>query len=230
MTELLERLAAAPPPTPPALGPELEAELGKLAPVATRRPMRQLVLLLGASMIYGAALLALLTVRHDAGELPIAWLVGGGIAWLVGFVVPCYLALVPGAGSMLARQRYAAIAAIAVAIAFVVMGMMIHPDGPSSTQYGAARFIYGHWCLELGLATALVPVLLGTMFLRGALPVGSRWVAAALGAGGGSLGGLVLHFHCRITDPLHTGVIHAGVVTVAALLAAALVPRATDVR
>ena len=131
---------------------------------------------------------------------------------------------------MLARQRYASIAAITVAIAFVLMGMMIHPDGPSSTQYGAARFLHGHWCLELGLATALVPVLLGALFLRGALPVGSRWVAAALGAGGGSLGGLVLHFHCRIPDPLHTGVLHAGVVTVAALLAAALVPRATDVR
>ena len=110
------------------------------------------------------------------------------------------------------------------------MGMLIHPHGPSSLQYGAERFIQGHWCLELGLATALVPVILGAVFLRGALPVGSRWVAAALGAGGGSLGGLVLHFHCRITDPLHTGVIHAGVVTVAALLAAALVPRATDVR
>jgi len=70
----------------------------------------------------------------------------------------------------------------------------------------------------------------GAIFLRGTLPVGSRWIAAALGAGGGSLGGLMLHLHCPITDGLHVGVMHGGVVAVAALLAAALVPRATRMR
>lgn len=215
---------------PPALGTELEAELGSLAAVPTRRPMRQLATACALSLLYGGVLLAVLGVRPDAGELPAAWLVGGAIAWLLGFVVPTYLALVPAPGSMLARRRLAAAAAVTASIAFVAMGMMIHPHGPASWQYGTERFIHGHWCLELGLATALVPVILGAVFLRGALPVGERWVAAALGAAGGSLGGLVLHFHCRITDPLHTGLMHAGAVTVAALLAAALVPRATDVR
>jgi hypothetical protein len=75
-----------------------------------------------------------------------------------------------------------------------------------------------------------VPVVGGALLLRGALPVGSRWIAAALGAGGGSLGGLVLHLHCRVTDGLHVGLIHGGVVAVSALLAAALVPRATELR
>jgi hypothetical protein len=75
-----------------------------------------------------------------------------------------------------------------------------------------------------------VPVIGGTLVLRSALPVGSRWIAAALGAGGGSLGGLVLHLHCRVTDAAHVGLIHGGVVAASALLAAALVPRATDVR
>jgi hypothetical protein len=215
---------------PPPLPAELEAELGNLAPVATRRPMRQLAIVCVLSMLYGAVLLTVLSIRRDAGELPMGWMVGGAAAWFLGFVVPSYLALVPAPGSMLARRRYAAAAAITAAVAFVLMGMMIHPAGPSSVQYGAERFLHGHWCLELGLATALVPVILGAVFLRGAVPVGARWIAASLGAGGGSLGGLVLHFHCRITDPLHTGIIHAGVVTVAALLAAALVPRATDVR
>jgi hypothetical protein len=85
-------------------------------------------------------------------------------------------------------------------------------------------------CLEVGLATALVPVVIGAIFLRGALPVGSRWIAAALGAGGGCLGGLVLHLHCNIVDGLHVGLVHGGVVIVAALLSAAIVPRASDVR
>lgn len=216
--------------TPPPMGAELEAELGKLVPVETRRPMRQLAILCVASMLYGAGLLALLTIRADAGELPMGWIVGGGLAWFLGFIVPSYLALVPEKGTMIVRRRTAAVAAITSAVAFIAMGMLVHPAGASSIQYGAERFIYGHWCLELGLATALVPVVLGAVYLRGAVPTGARWIAACLGAGGGSLGGLVLHFHCPITDPLHTGVMHAGAVAVAALLAAALVPRATDTR
>lgn len=226
MSDDLKLPAFAPPP----MGAELEAELGRLVPVQTRRPMRQLVILCVASMLYGAGLLALLTVRADAGELPMGWVVGGALAWFLGFVVPSYLALVPEPGTMIVRRRAAAIAAVASAVAFIAMGMLIHPAGPSSIQYGAERFIYGHWCLELGLATAIVPVVLGAIYLRGAVPSGGRWIAACLGAGGGSLGGLVLHFHCPITDPLHTGVMHAGAVTVAALLAAALVPRTTEPR
>ncbi len=215
---------------PPPMAAQLESELGSLAPVVMRRPMRQLAIVCTVSLVYVAILLAVLSIRRDAGELPAAWMIGGGIAWFLGFVIPCYLALVPAPGSMLSRRHYAIAASLIAAGFFVAMGWMIHPQGPSSLQYGAERFILGHGCLELGIATSLVPVILGAVFLRGALPVGSRWIAAALGAGSGSLGGLVLHFHCRITDPMHTGFIHAGVVTVAALLAAALVPRATDVR
>jgi len=80
-------------------------------------------------------------------------------------------------------------------------------------------------CMGLGVATALVPVVLGALVLRGALPVGSRWAAAGLGAAGGSLGGLVLHLHCPIVDGWHLGIAHGGVVAVSAALAAALASR-----
>jgi hypothetical protein len=90
------------------------------------------------------------------------------------------------------------------------------------------HFARGHTCLEIGLATAIAPALLGAVFLRGSLPVQSRWVAAALGAGGGSLGGLVLHLHCHIAEGMHVGLVHGGVVAVGAALAAALLPRVTD--
>ncbi len=226
----LDQLAALPPPTPPPLAGELEAKLGGLTPVAMRRPLRQLVMLCAASVIYAAGVLAVVTTRRDAGELPVGWMVGAGLAWLFGFVVPCHLALVPRAGSVIPRWRLAALAAVVTALAFVLLGLVIHPTGPSSVHYGTERFLDGHTCLEIGLATALVPIVLGTVFLRGALPVGSRWIAAALGAGGGSLGGLVLHLHCHVTDPLHVSVVHGGVVIVAAVLAAAMVPRAADVR
>jgi hypothetical protein len=226
--ELLDELAAEPPPAAPKLSAAIEAELGSLATVRPRRPARQLATVVGVSLAYGAGLLAALSLRRDMTELPISWLVATGLAWLLGFAVPCYLALVPRAGSMMPRWRWAAASAIITSVAFVALGLLVHPSGPSSTSYHWQRFAHGHGCLEIGLATAIVPVIAGAIFLRGALPVGSRWIAAALGAGGGCLGGLVLHLHCRVADGLHIGLIHGGVVLVAALLAAAVVPRATD--
>ncbi len=228
MSDVLDDLAKAPPPEPPAMSAALEAELGTLAPVAPRRPLRQLAILAGISLVYGAGLVAALAMRKDMSELPDSWVIGAAVAWLFGFVVPCYLALVPRPGSMMPRWQWAAASAIVTSIGFVVLGLVVHPSGPSSLHYGAERFVHGHGCLELGLVSALVPVIIGAVFLRGALPVGSRWIAASLGAGGGCLGGLVLHMHCRVADPLHVGLVHGGVVVVSALLAAALVPRATD--
>jgi len=226
----LRELAAMPPPPPPALSAALEAELGELAPVATRRPLRQLAILVGVSIVYASGLLVAWTTRRDMEELPMGWLAGTALGWLFGFLVPAYLALVPRRGSVTPRWRVAALSVAITSVTFVLLGLTVHPSGPSSARYGTEYFPYGHTCLEHGLVTALVPVVLGAIFLRGALPIGSRWIAAALGAGGGCLGGLVLHLHCPIADGLHIGVFHGGVVVVAALLSAAIVPRASDVR
>ena len=166
-------------------------------------------------------------MRRDVGELPLGWLATAAGLWLLGFLVPAYLALVPRTGSVLPRWQLGATVAAITSVGFVALGLGVHPHGPSSLDY-SETIARGHWCLELGLATALVPVIAGALFLRGALPIGARWTAAALGASGGALGGLVLHFHCRIADQIHVGVIHGGVVLVAALLAAALVPRVSS--
>lgn len=225
--DLIAQLSQAPAQAPP-LSAALEAELGQLLPVSPRRPRRQLAIVVGVSLVYGAGLVAALNLRRDLSELPASWIVAAGIAWLLGFAVPCYLALVPRAGAVMPRWRWAAASAIVTSIAFIVLGLVVHPHGEHSLHYGWDRLAHGHTCLEIGLATALLPVIVGALFLRGALPVGSRWIAAALGAGGGCLGGLVLHLHCRVADGLHIGFVHGGVVLVAALLSAALVPRATD--
>lgn len=224
----LDELARLPAPVPPSLSAELEAELTHLAPVTTRRPIRQVIVLIAVSLIYGAGFVGMLARRRDFHELPMGWLAGVGVMWLAGFVVPLYLATVPRPGSVAPRWRLAGISSVVAAAGFVGLGLAFHPSGPSSFQSGWAHFGRGHSCLELGLAVALVPVVVGAIFLRGALTVGSRWAAAALGAGGGSLGGLILHLHCPVTDGLHVGLVHGGVVGAAALLAAAIVPRAVE--
>jgi hypothetical protein len=224
----LRELADLPPPVAPPLSSLLEAELGHLAPVAPRRPLRQLAILVAISAIYGTGLIVVLAMRPDLRELPMHWLAGVGLLWLLGFLAPMYLATVPAPGAVVPRFGLAGATALVVSIAFVALGLAVHPE--TSRTVHLDHLSQGLGCLQVGLATALVPVVVGAIFLRGALPVGARWTAAALGAGGGSLGGLVLHLHCRVADGLHVGLVHGGVVVVAAALAAALVPRATDPR
>ena len=226
--QALGALGAQPAPAAPPLSALLESELGTLTAVAPRRPLRQVGLFVIASLVYAGLLLAFLSLRADLGELPRAWIVGAGAAWFLGFGLATYFALVPRRGTMTPRWR-AAIAVTAVtSVTFITLGLNVHPHGEHSLNYGMVHLLRGHGCLWLGLATALVPVVLGTIFLRGAVPVFSRGVAAALGAAGGCLGGLFLHMHCRIADGPHIGIVHGGVVVVAAALAALLVPRATD--
>ena len=67
---------------PPRCRAALEAELGKLAPVAPRRPLRQLAILAGISLVYGAGLVAALACartwtscrRAGSSARPLAWL------------------------------------------------------------------------------------------------------------------------------------------------------------
>ena len=214
--------------SPPPIGAALEGELASIAKVTMRRPLRQLAILVVLSLVYATGLVAVLATRGDMHDLPMGWIAGAAIGWLFGFLVPSYLALVPRKGAVTQRWQPAAIAAVIASIGFVSLGLVIHPMGDASVVYGMEHFGRGHTCLEIGLATALVPVVVGAIFLRGVLPVGSRWIAAALGAGGGCLGGLVLHLHCDIADGLHVGLVHGGVVIVAALLSAAIVPRASN--
>ena len=177
-----------------------------------------------------AVMLVMLTVRRDVHELPMGWLLSTGLAWLLGFIVPITLATVPRAGAVLPRWRLAGVASVVAAIAMIGLGLVLHPAGEHSVHIGWNGVVRGYGCLATGLETSIVPIVIGTIFLRRALPVGSRWIAAGLGAGGGSLGGLVLHLHCPVADGVHVGLVHGGVIAIAALLSAALMPRMTELR
>ncbi len=213
---------------PPPLPPGLEAELAQLTPTRPRRPTRGLVRTTAISIAYAGILLTVLSTRRDLEHLPRMWLVLYGLAWLIGFAVPLHVALVPRPGAIMPRWRLGGALAALSAIGFVAAGFLFPRTAANSSLL--TGLAYGHECLSIGLATAVVPVILGTLLLRGAAPVGSRLTAAALGAAGGSLGGLVLHLYCPITDALHVGVVHGGVVACAAVLAALVVPRALEPR
>jgi hypothetical protein len=212
-------------PSPPPMGDALAAELAAMRPVAPRRPWRDLARVAGVSLVYGATLLVLLDLRRDLPDLPVARLALVATSWLIAFGALLWLAVVPRRGSVMPRWRAAGAGAIVASIVFVAAGFLIPTEGKDSIQLGLAHLGEGHRCLEFGLATALVPAVLGALVLRGAVPVGSRWVAAALGAAGGSLGGFVLHLHCSVTDSWHVGLVHGGVVAASAILAAVLAPR-----
>lgn len=212
----------------PPLSDELERELSGLEPSKTRSPMRQLLAFALVSLAVAGGILAVLTLRKDLAHLPRLWLVVYCTGWLLGFVGLGMAALLPRSGQVSPSWRLAGFGAIAAGAAFVTAGLVFARDAPQSFMppHDLHHLLqYGQGCLKMGVVTAIVPVVLGALFLRGAVPVGARWVAAGLGASGGALGGLMLHLHCPIAEPWHLGLVHGGVVVVSALLSMLVVPR-----
>lgn len=213
----------------PPLSGDLEDELAKLEPVTLRRPLRRFAVFALASLAYGITVLWLTKLRPDLDGLPPLWfaLYCGG--WLAGFVALGWLALVPGRRKIMPDWRSAGIGAVIASIGYVGFGLLFARDAPGvshlcNTDF-PGTFAHGAGCLGLGSVTAIVPILLGTILLRGTVPVGSRWAGAALGAAGGALGGFTLHLHCNHADAMHLGLVHGGVVVIAAVLGALIIPR-----
>ncbi len=215
---------------PPPMSSSFEAELSALRPVATRRPHRQVAIFLCVVGAVVGVALGVLGARADLSELPTGWVPVVASLWIVGIAAAAWVSLVPRAGSVMPRWRVAGLIALATSAVYVLLGLAVHPAGPSSLHYGWERFARGHGCLELGLATAVLPAVIGTVFLRGTAPVRARWIAAAIGAASGCGGGLLLHFYCKIADGPHIGLIHGGVVGCAAILSALVGSRVSSSR
>jgi hypothetical protein len=216
----------------PALGDVLEAELGTLTSVP-RRSRRGGFALLGAiSILYGVGTLFVVDLRPDLHHLPRLWLALYSLAWLTSFAGIAYLAVVPARGQVAPNWRYAGMASVIAGASFVASGLLFdrHVPGQSVISEPTVDGFLGRGfgCLSMGVLTALVPVFVGALLLRGRLPVGARLAGAGLGAAGGSLGGLVLHLHCRVADGLHLGLIHGGVVVLGAIVGALLLPRTSN--
>jgi RNA polymerase sigma factor (sigma-70 family) len=211
-------LAGPLPPLPPAL----DRELAQLAPIAPRRPARQAAVVLVASLGWAMCLVGLLTLRRDLDELPRPWLVAYLVAWLLGFAVPLALVVLPARGQMLPRWSAAAAIAAIATIGFIVAGLSVARSGPSSLHLGLTSWA---GCLSTGLATAVVPMALVGLALRGAAPAAPADHRRRDRRRGRRVGGFMLHLHCPIADAMHVGIIHGGVAVLAALVAALLLPR-----
>lgn len=213
---------------PPPLPASLEAEIQQLQPAAPRRPRRQFIGISLLSLIFGVLLLLYLGLRSDLAGLPALWMIAYCAAWLASFLGISWLVLVPDPGRVMPDWRRAGMGAAVATIGFVAAGLLLARQAPGLSvvlEPSLHGLVRGHHCLLTGVLTALVPVVLGALILRGTLPVGSRWAGAGMGASGGSLGGLMLHLYCPVADGLHLGVVHGGVVLVSALLGMLIIPQ-----
>lgn len=206
----------------PVLSAELERELGALAPVKPRVPRRELAGILALSLMYASGVVALSGLRRDLDAMPLWHLAGFAALWLVSFAAITWLVVVPVRGQIMPRARLAAVVAGIAATLLIAGGLLLPRSAPGlSTVYAptVSAVVEHAGCLRWGLLGAALPILLAALAVRGSVPVGSRFAAAALGSSGGALGGLVLQLHCPITERFHVGLVHGGLVVLAALVA-----------
>jgi negative regulator of sigma F NrsF-like protein len=205
--------------TPPPPGAALLQAVGDMKPVRTRAPLRTLLVVLAAGLVLPIAAVVRRT-RADLPFLPVLWVVAMAVAWTVGVIAPLVAAVLPRRGEVLPDGGRAGRVAAVCASLLVLLGLLATVDAPGRTTIPES-FPRAWWhCVSFGLKIMVPVFILSAVVLRRLHPVGSWRVAAALGAAGGALGGLTLHFICSYGGGLHVGLAHAGGVVIGAVLGA----------
>jgi hypothetical protein len=216
--------AVAPPPAQ-----ALEALVASMKAVRTRVPVRTLVSVAAAALVLPFGALWVLPLRRDLSRLPAAWVVAMAVAWLAGFVAPLALAFLPRPGQVLPDSARAGRMAITAVLVLMVAALLLTADVPGRTIIPGstwAEFSLRWWhCVSFSLKILVPLVVLGSVALRRAAVLGAGKLGAAVGAAGGALAGLTLHFICPYGGGLHVGLAHGGSVLIGACLGALLLPR-----
>jgi len=198
-------------------------------PAHPRRPLRQWAVFAVTGLVIAVAMIATMGWRPDLGGLSTGYVAILGVSWLLAFATLAALALVPSRGSVLLSWRRAGIATTTVILVFATVGLVWTESVPGvSIRYPLSAANVARWapmCLSLGAGVAILPIALACAWLRRAIPMGAPWVGAAIGASGGCIGGLILHFHCHVAEASHFGLVHGGGVLLAAGLGAMVFPR-----
>jgi len=212
-------------PPPPA--PALEALVRQSRPVAIRHPLRAFGLVLFVSLLAAAVDALGYGVRGDFVALPKGLFWATALTLLAAFVATLVAALLPRRGSMFADVRLARLLAFAVPILATALAVFARVDAPPATKIftGAEALQRIEACLFGGLIVSTLPFAMTVLvLLRSPMPLETRWLGAAVGAGQGVIAGLMLHFVCGVGGALHGVLAHAGQTLIGAALGAIIVP------
>ena len=214
---------AAPPPAA-----ELLATVQQMKPVRMRSRFAAFTVVLLAGLIWPVVTMLIRPMRQDMPGLPRAWVIIGAALWGGAFVLSLGAALIPRSGDVLpGAGRSSRVSFVAMMIVFLfalffsvdVPGMSLLPADKGWTLFDSCVH-----CIGSVFRVAGVLLLVGFVVLRKLMPVGASRIGMALGAAGGALGGLTLHFICPFAGTDHVVLAHVGGMVLAAAAGAALLP------
>jgi hypothetical protein len=212
----------------PAPSHDLLNAIQGMKPVRTRTRFGALGAVALVGLIWPALVLGFHAYRPDLGALPVVWVIAAAALWGAAFVLSLTAALVPRRGDVLpAPGRASRVGGLALGglLAFVLAasaqapGASLRPEDAHMTL--AQSCVH---CASFVLEIAVPFFVVGVIALRRLVPMGRPRIGLALGAGGGAMGGFVLHFICPFAGTAHVLLGHVGGTILAAAAGAALLP------
>ena len=203
-------LGSAPPPSAPMKPPT--------STTATRSQVRaQRFVFLGAALFWPA----IVFVYYGGGWRGegVDFVAAQFILWSTFLVFAGWVALSAGTRGIGRPIPWLRIAAVGAPLAFVVLALFwLPPNGKPLGDVGPPAMLEG--CFRIGLTVAVPMVLLAVWAVRRSFPAGAGWRGAALGAGAG-LGGVVVLVHlCGSPYGGHIALAHGLPLVIATLVGA----------
>jgi hypothetical protein len=212
------------PPPPPS--PDLLGTVAGMKPVRTRTRFGAFALVALIGLIWPLLALGHLPLRRDLEALPTWWVITAAILWGLSFVLSLAAALVPRRGDVLpAPGRASRIGGAALIVLFLfALAATAQAPGSSARPEDLQMSLFQSCvhCARFVFEIAAVFLLIGLVALRRLVPMGGPRIGLALGAAGGAMGGLVLHFICPIAGTTHVVLGHVGGMALAATAGALL--------
>ncbi len=212
----------------PAPSHDLLSAIAGMKPVRTRSRVGALAAVALLGLIWPALVLTHHAYRPDLGALPLGWVIAAAGLWGAAFALSLTAALVPRRGDVLPAPGRASrvggmalggLFAFALAASVQAPGLSLRPEEMHMTL--AQSCVH---CASFVLEIAVPFLAVGLFALRRLVPMGRARIGMALGAAGGAMGGLVLHFICPFAGTAHVVLGHVGGTILAAVAGAALLP------
>lgn len=222
----LRLLQSTAPSAPPSSA--LLASVNAMRPVRMRVPLRTLLVVAAAAVVFPTVAIAIYPLRSDFGALPPLWFAAVAVVWLAGFILPLMAALLPRPGQVLPDGARARRTAILASLTLVLTGLLFTVDVPGVTILPATRWagfgrLWWH-CVSFSFKVTIPAVIVAAIALRKLVAAQLTRLGAAIGAAAGALSGLTLHGLCPYGGAEHVGLAHGGGVVVGALLGALWLP------